>query len=84
MSTVSPEVDKSPMYQKAAAESGSTATMTCKADGAPDVEFLWSKVASRYSVLTIAVKNSPERTNTHTQFLQQPAADLPRLLASSH
>jgi len=48
MSTVSPEVDESPVYRKAAAESGSTATMTCKADGAPDVDFVWFKV----SVLT--------------------------------
>lgn len=31
------------MYRKAAAESGSTATMTCKAAGAPDVDFTWFK-----------------------------------------
>jgi len=46
MWTVSPEVDKSPVYRKAAAASGSTATMTCTADGAPGVDFAWFKVAA--------------------------------------
>ena len=45
MLTVSPEVDKSPVYRKSAAETGTTATMLCKADGAPEVEFIWFKVA---------------------------------------
>ena len=44
ITSVSPEVDNSPVYRKAAAESGSTATMMCKANGAPEVEFIWFKV----------------------------------------
>ena len=48
MWTVSPEVDKSPVYRKSAAESGSTATMTCRASGAPDVDFTWFKVSTHY------------------------------------
>jgi len=48
MTTVAPEVDKSPEYRKAAAASGSTATMTCIADGAPVVNFTWFKVVAQY------------------------------------
>jgi len=45
MWTVSPEVDKSPEFRKAAAKSGSMATMTCTAEGAPQVDFIWFKVS---------------------------------------
>ena len=42
--TVGPIIDKSRQYAKAAGEHGHTIFMTCKATGAPDVNFRWKKV----------------------------------------
>ena len=39
-----PIIDKSPENSKAASEKGQTATLTCKAEGAPDITFSWFKV----------------------------------------
>ena len=39
-----PIIDKSPENSKAASEKGQTATLTCRAEGAPDITFNWFKV----------------------------------------
>lgn len=38
-----PQIDRSPVYLKAAAEKGKDAILRCMADGVPEVEFYWSK-----------------------------------------
>ncbi|KAK7106268.1 nephrin-like isoform X2 [Littorina saxatilis] len=38
-----PIIDKSPENSKAASEKGQTATLTCRAEGAPDISFTWYK-----------------------------------------
>ncbi|GAB1610364.1 nephrin-like isoform X2 [Argonauta hians] len=38
-----PQIDQSQQYAKAASETGGTATLICKADGAPIITFFWSK-----------------------------------------
>ncbi|KAK2152414.1 hypothetical protein LSH36_329g02058 [Paralvinella palmiformis] len=38
-----PEIDKTPTYGKAAADKGATATLICKAEGAPDVTIKWKR-----------------------------------------
>ncbi|KAL8624534.1 hypothetical protein ACOMHN_005836 [Nucella lapillus] len=38
-----PVIDKSPENSKAASEKGQTATLTCKAEGAPEITFQWTK-----------------------------------------
>ena len=41
---VTPEIDKSPEYNKAASQTGRTGKLVCKAEGAPTVAFKWQKV----------------------------------------
>ena len=38
-----PEIDESPTLAKAASDKGQTGNLTCKAKGAPKVEFKWSR-----------------------------------------
>ncbi|CAH1796696.1 unnamed protein product [Owenia fusiformis] len=40
-----PEIDRSPQYLKAASEIGGTASLICKAQGAPEITFNWWKGA---------------------------------------
>ena len=44
MIAVTPEIDESPQYTKAAGEFGSTVKLTCRASGAPKLTFTWTKV----------------------------------------
>lgn len=38
-----PQIDRSPIYLKSAAEKGKEAVLTCVADGVPEVTFFWTK-----------------------------------------
>ena len=58
--TDKPEIDLSPVLAKAAANVGDTARLTCRAKGAPDIRFNWSRegtsissnTTNKYSVFT--------------------------------
>ncbi len=41
-----PIIDDSPSMAKAASDKGQTGTLTCRAKGAPDISFAWSRDGS--------------------------------------
>lgn len=51
LNAVAAVTDKAPVYAKAAANNGTTATLTCRADGLPAVNFSWSKVRTSLQLL---------------------------------
>ena len=54
-----PIIDKSPENSKAASEKGQTATLTCRAEGAPDITFNWFKVCEHtHRVSDMGLPNS--------------------------
>ncbi|XP_037072882.1 LOW QUALITY PROTEIN: nephrin-like [Pollicipes pollicipes] len=57
-----PEIDTSPQHLKAAAEKGDTARVTCRARGAPNVTFEWSRQGVVIDETTDAEKHQLEYT----------------------
>ena len=41
-----PKMDKDPTIAKAASDKGKSATLTCRATGAPNITFLWSRLGT--------------------------------------
>ena len=41
-----PQIDKSPAIAKSASDKGEVALLTCKATGAPDISFMWSRMGT--------------------------------------
>ena len=62
ISSDAPEIDDSPAYGKAAAEKGSVATLKCKAEGAPEVHFVWYKGSKQLDVS--GTKYSKDKTRS--------------------
>ena len=51
LDTVSTKIDKDPKIAKSASDKGKDAALTCRATGAPNITFLWSRLGT---VLTTA------------------------------
>ena len=47
-----PVIDKSPETSKAACETGQTASLVCRAEGAPNITFAWFKVRFLQALVT--------------------------------
>ena len=76
IATDPPQIDKAPKYAKAASDKGGTATLLCKADGAPIVTFTWSKVSSKqiFFYIHLPIFIWKLQKNLHLTCLKQTSA----------
>nr|QRF78296.1 Nephrin [Novocrania anomala] len=73
-----PEIDKSPMYAKAASDKGMTGKLTCRAKGVPVVEFTWLKgntvlntTHAKYRAVTKKIDTVTYESNLHVMNVSQ-------------
>ena len=62
-----PKLDKDPTIAKAASDKGRDATLTCRATGAPNITFLWSRHGSVLS--TKDEEKYVTKTNMKTRYM---------------
>ena len=62
-----PKLDKDPTIAKAASDKGKDATLTCRATGAPNITFLWSRLGSVLS--TKDEEKYVTKTNMKTRYM---------------
>ena len=62
-----PRIDKSPGIAKSASDKGKTATLTCRATGAPKITFMWSRLGT---VLATPGDKYDIKTNEDTRYVK--------------